>query len=188
MSEDTQAENKVLMVCIGAAHGIRGEVRVKPFGDDPLSFTDYGVLTDRSGKRSFEVVRARVQKTVVVTQFKGITTRNQAEELNGLELFITRDQLPQPEEDEFYYSDLAGVGVFDMSGKQLGKVAAVHDFGAGDLLEVRPARGKTFYIPFTKEFVPEVNLSEDRILADLPENYFSEVREEGASGEDVRDR
>lgn len=178
------SEDKVLMARIGAAHGIRGEVRVKAFGDDPLSFTDYGVLTDKSGSRQFEVLRARVQKTVVVTQFKGITDRNQAEELNGLELYISRDQLPEPEEDEFYYSDLTGVPVFDSSDEKLGSVAAVQDFGAGDLLEVRPTRGKTFYVPFTKEFVPVVDLAASRIVVDLPEDYFSEPEERDDSEED----
>ncbi|MBO6510160.1 MAG: ribosome maturation factor RimM [Roseibium sp.] len=167
---------KVLMAKIGAAHGIRGEVRVKPFGDDPLSFTDYGVLTTRDGKKSFEVERARVQKTVVVTKFREITDRNQAEELNGTELYIDRNQLPEPEEDEFYYSDLNGLSVIDQNGETLGKIVSVQDFGAGDLLEVRPSRGKTFYIPFTRDFVPEVSLSEKQVKVDLPEDYFSEEK------------
>ncbi|EAV42736.1 16S rRNA processing protein RimM [Stappia aggregata IAM 12614] len=170
-SEDDQ---KVLMAKIGAAHGIRGEVRVKPYGDDPLSFADYGILTTRDGKRSFEVERARVQKTVVITKFKGITDRNQAEELNGIDLFIDRDQLPEPEEDEFYYSDLTGLDVLDQTGETLGKIIAVQDFGAGDLLEVRPKRGRSFYIPFTKDFVPEIDLENGRVCVSLPEDYFSE--------------
>ena len=167
-------DQKVLMAKIGAAHGIRGEVRVKPYGDDPLSFADYGILTTRDGKRSFEVERARVQKTVVITKFKGIADRNQAEELNGVDLFIDRDQLPEPEEDEFYYSDLTGLDVLDQTGETLGKIIAVQDFGAGDLLEVRPKRGRSFYIPFTKDFVPEIDLENGRVCVSLPEDYFSE--------------
>ncbi|TYC72415.1 ribosome maturation factor RimM [Stappia sp. BW2] len=170
-SEDDQ---KVLMAKIGAAHGIRGEVRVKPYGDDPLSFADYGILTTRDGKRSFEVERARVQKTVAITKFKGITDRNQAEELNGIDLFIDRDQLPEPEEDEFYYSDLTGLDVLDQTGETLGKIIAVQDFGAGDLLEVRPKRGRSFYVPFTKDFVPEIDLENGRVSVSLPDDYFSE--------------
>ena len=170
------AKDLVLMARIGAAHGIRGEVRVKPFGDDPLSFTDYGVLITKDGKRTFEVLRARVQKTVVVTQFEGIKDRNQAEELNGVELYIHRDQLPEPEEDEFYYSDLTGLDVLTPTGGKLGTLVAVQDFGAGDLLEVRPARGKTFYVPFTKAFVPEISLEAGQVTVDLPEDYFSEER------------
>ncbi|MEP0235524.1 ribosome maturation factor RimM [Roseibium sp.] len=169
-------KDMVLMARIGAAHGIRGEVRVKAFGDDPLSFTDYGTLVTKDGKRTFEVLRARVQKTVVVTQFEGIKDRNQAEELNGLELYISRDQLPDPEEDEFYYSDLTGLSVLDGNGEALGKLVAVQDFGAGDLLEIRPARGKTFYVPFTKAFVPRIDLEAGEISVDLPEDYFSDER------------
>ncbi|TYC53997.1 ribosome maturation factor RimM [Rhodobacterales bacterium] len=168
--------SKVLMARIGAAHGIRGEVRVKPFGDDPLSFGDYGVLTTKDGSRSFEVEKARVQKTVVITRFKGISDRNQAEELNGVELYIDRDQLPEPEDDEFYYSDLTGLRVLDTSGEVLGKIVAVQDFGAGDLLEVRPVRGKTFYVPFTQEFIPTINIVEGFVSADLPDDYFSDER------------
>lgn len=171
-------DQKVLMALIGAAHGIRGEVRVKPFGDDPLSFTDYGVLTTKDGARSFEVESARAKKTVVITKFKGIVDRNQAEELNGIELYIRRDQLPEAGEDEFYYSDLNGLAVIDQSGETLGKVISVQDFGAGDLLEIRPRRGGTYYIPFTREFVPEVSLAEKRLNVVLPENYFSEGERE----------
>jgi len=165
---------KVLMAKIGAAHGIRGEVRVKPFGDDPLSFTDYGILTSKDGGRSFEVERARVQKTVVITKFRNVNDRNQAEELNGVELFVDRGQLPEPDEDEYYYSDLNGLAVVDQNGNALGKIVAVQDFGAGDLLEIRPRRGRTFYIPFTKDFVPEVSVSSGQVTAHLPDDYFSE--------------
>lgn len=178
----SSSENqKVLLAKIGAAHGIRGEVRVKPFGDDPLSFTDYGVLTTKDGQRLFEVEKARVQKTVVITKFKGIVDRNQAEELNGIELFIDRDQLPDPEEDEFYYSDLTGLKVLDRIGDKLGSVVAVQDFGAGDLLEIRPSRGKTFYVPFTREFVPEISLEAGVVHVDLPDDYLSEDAPDSSS-------
>ncbi|WP_422020452.1 ribosome maturation factor RimM [Roseibium sp.] len=184
-SKETQ---KVLMAKIGAAHGVRGEVRVKPFGDDPLSFTDYGVLTTKDGKQSFEVVSARVQKTIVVTKFKEVTDRNRAEELNGTELYIDRDQLPETDEDEFYYSDLNGLDVKDPQGEPLGKIVAVQDFGAGDLLEIRPKRGKTFYIPFTRDFVPEINLDSGFVVADLPEDYLSDEKPDPESSTDSPDR
>ncbi|EFO32302.1 16S rRNA processing protein RimM [Roseibium sp. TrichSKD4] len=163
----------VLMARIGAAHGIRGEVRVKAFGDDPLSFTDYGELITKSGDTTFEVERARIQKTVVVTKFKGINDRNAAEELNGVELFVHRDQLPELEDDEFYHDDLVGMAVTDLEGTDLGKVVMVQDFGAGDLLEVRPKRGPTFYMPFSKAFVPEIDIENRVVKADLPDDYFS---------------
>lgn len=173
-------KDMVLMAVIGAAHGIRGEVRVKPYGDDPLSFTDYGPLVTEDGSRTFEVLNARVQKTVVITRFKGIDDRNQAETLNGLNLYIPRDRLPEPEEDEFYYSDLEGLAVISTAGEDLGKIVAVQDFGAGDLLEVRPKRGRTFYIPFTKAFVPEIDLEAGLVKVDLPDDYFSDDRSESA--------
>ncbi|WP_346892696.1 ribosome maturation factor RimM [uncultured Roseibium sp.] len=173
-------KDMVLMAVIGAAHGIRGEVRVKPYGDDPLSFTDYGPLVTEDGSRTFEVLNARVQKTVVITRFKGIDDRNQAETLNGLNLYIPRDRLPEPEEDEFYYSDLEGLGVTTMAGEDLGRIVAVQDFGAGDLLEVRPKRGRTFYIPFTKAFVPKIDLTAGLVKVDLPDDYFSDDRSESA--------
>lgn len=175
-------DQKILLAKIGAAHGIRGEVRVKPFGDDPLSFTDYGVLTTKDGKRSFEVKKARVQKTVVITSFKGVTDRNQAEALNGVELYVDRDQLPETDDDEFYYSDLNGLTVLDQGDEVLGKIVAVQDFGAGDLLEIRPKRGRTFYVPFTKDFVPEIDLTNGKVLLDLPEDYFSEGTPEPSEG------
>lgn len=168
-------KDMVLMAVIGAAHGIRGEVRVKPYGDDPLSFTDYGPLEAEDG-RTLEVLNARAQKTVVITKFSGVTDRNQAEELNGLKLYIPRDRLPDPEEDEFYYSDLEGLAVTTVDGEDLGKIVAVQDFGAGDLLEVRPKRGRSFYIPFTKAFVPEIDLAAGNVKVDMPEDYFSEER------------
>ena len=169
-------DNLVLMARIGAAHGIRGEVRVKPFGDDPLSFTDYGSLVTKNRDKTFEIERARVQKTVVVTKFRGIDDRNAAEELNGVELFILRDQLPDLGDDEFYHEDLVGMSVVDMSGDQIGKIVNVHDFGAGDLIEIRPRRGATYYLPFTKAFVPEIELAVGLVKIDLPEDYFSESR------------
>jgi 16S rRNA processing protein RimM len=175
-------DQKVLMARIGAAHGIRGEVRVKPFGDDPLSFADYGILTTKDGSRSFEVEKARVQKTVVITRFKGVTDRNQAEELNGVDLYIDRSQLPEPEDDEFYYSDLTGLAVLDRDGETLGRIVAVQDFGAGDLLEVRPQRGRTFYVPFTKAFVPDISLADGLVRIDLPEDYFSEAEPDPSEG------
>lgn len=165
---------KILMAVVGAAHGIRGEVRVKPYGDDPLSFTDYGALETADGSRRFTVVNARVQKTVVVTKFKGINDRNAAEALNGLELYIPRDRLPEPEEDEFYHTDLIGLTAEDESGTALGRIVTVQNFGAGDLIEIRPPSGKSYYIPFTREFVPTVSLAEGKVICILPPDYLSD--------------
>ncbi|MTI18457.1 ribosome maturation factor RimM [Rhodobacteraceae bacterium RKSG542] len=169
----SKPEDLILMAQIGAAHGIRGEVRVKPYGDDPLSFTDYGRLVTVDGSRKFKVTRARVQKTVVVTKFEGINDRNAAEALNGTKLYITRDKLPETEdEDEFYHTDLIGLPVYGESGDRHGRVVAVVNFGAGDLLEVAPATGSTIYFPFTKEVVPVINLEEGTVTVIPPIGFF----------------
>ncbi|ADZ68532.1 ribosome maturation factor RimM [Polymorphum gilvum] len=177
----SSASDRILMARIGAAHGVRGEVRVKPFGDDPLSFADYGPLETADGSRRFEVVGARVQKTVVITRFKGIDDRTAAEALNGLDLYVPRERLPEPGDDEFYHADLIGLEAVDAAASRFGTVVAVQDFGAGDLLEIRPDRGRSFYVPFTQAFVPTVDLAAGRVVLDLPDDYLSEGTDEDRS-------
>lgn len=130
-------ENPIQLAVIGAAHGTRGEVRVKTFTGDPLAITDYGLLYDEQGK-SYEVLEARPAKNVVVVRFKGVNDRNAAEALNGTELFIDRSQLPDDEldEDEYFQTDLIGLLAVDADGKTYGVVSALFDFGGGDLIEL----------------------------------------------------
>lgn len=155
--EDTGKD--VRMAVIGAPHGVRGELRVKSFTDDPLAFGDYGPLHDAQG-RTYEVLEVRPSKTVVVARFEGVTTREQAEALNGVELFVARDALPDEdlEEDEFFHADLVGLEVRDMEGKRLGKVTALHDFGGGDLLEITFGGRKGVLVPFSMAAVPVVDV------------------------------
>ena len=155
--------NNILLAKIGAAHGIKGEVRVKSYTDDPVAFGDYGKLHDKNG-REYEVVNARVSKAVVVTRFKGIDTREKAEALNGVELFIDRAALPKiVEEDEFYMNDLVGLDAVDEAGVKIGRVTGVHDFGGGDILEVRRLSGGEDLYPFTKATVPNVDIAAGRL-------------------------
>ncbi|QLF68803.1 ribosome maturation factor RimM [Peteryoungia desertarenae] len=163
----TKLENPVLMAVIGAAQGLRGEVRVKTFTGDPLSLGDYGNLYSADG-RMFEILELREAKTVVVVRFRGINDRNAAEALNGLELFIERDALPDDEleEDEFYYADLEGLEVYDGEGKHYGAVTGVYDFGAGDLLELKGPGRRPVLIPFSEAAVLEIDLEDGRILVD----------------------
>ncbi|WP_245566180.1 ribosome maturation factor RimM [Stappia stellulata] len=175
------AQDRILMARIGAAHGIRGEVLVKPFGDDPLSFTDYGPLETADGKRRLTVYAARVQKNMVITRFEGIDDRNAAEALNGLDLYIPRDALPELEEDDdFYHADLLGLRAHSLDGEELGKIVAVPDFGAGTLLEIRPGIGTSFFVPFTHDAVPEVDLTDGKVTVVLPPDYEDEERDEEA--------
>ena len=144
------------MAVIGAAHGIRGEVRVRSFTGDPAALGDYGPLQDEAG-RAFEVVSVRPAKEVSIVRFKDVATREAAEALNGVMLFIDRSALPADlEEEEFYHADLIGLAVRDEKGAEVGTVSAIHDFGAGDILEVKRKGRPSVMIPFTRAAVPEV--------------------------------
>ncbi|MGE0282605.1 MAG: ribosome maturation factor RimM [Rhizobiaceae bacterium] len=151
-------KNPVLLGIIGAAHGIRGEVRVKTFTGDPLALADYGPLHAKDG-RSFEIIDIRPANTVVVVRVKGINDRNQAEALNGVELYADRSTLPAEEEGEFFHEDLVGLAVRDETGATIGKVKAVQNYGGGDILELKLADGKEVLIPFTHAAVPDVDIA-----------------------------
>lgn len=160
-------ENPVLMAKIGGAQGLRGEVRVSTYTADPMALGDYGNLVTADG-RIFEILEVREGKNVVVVRFRGINDRNAAESLNGLELFVDRDNLPDDEldDDEFYYADLEGLEAVDADGKSYGAVSAVYDFGAGDLLELKGAGRRPALIPFSEAAVLEIDLEAGRILID----------------------
>ena len=158
------SNNDILLAVIGAPHGIKGEVRVKSFTGDPLAFGDYGKLHDAQG-RKYQVINARVSKTVVVTRFKSIDTREKAEALKGIELFVDRSVLPEVEdEDEFYMSDLVGLEAVSPDGERLGVVKEVHDFGAGDILEIKLENGPLEMFPFTRAIFPEVDIEGGRLV------------------------
>ncbi len=161
-------EKPVLLARIGAPHGVRGEVRVKSFTDDPLSFSSYGPLQAEDGT-VFAVVNARMAKSVVIVRFEDITTREAAEALNGTELFADRSTLPQVEdEDEFYSYDLTGLTVLDQSGNRFGTVRALHDFGAGDIVEIDLTSGGQELFAFTRETFPEVDIGAGNLVIDPP--------------------
>ena len=154
---------------IGAAHGVRGEVRLWPFTEDPMAVIDYGTLSTKDGARQFEVVRARIAKDHLVAVLKGITTREGAERINGLELYIDRDKLPETEEGEYYHADLIGLRAVDPAGGAIGRVFAIHNFGAGDIIEIAPPQGPTLLLPFTDAVVPTVDLAEGQVVIVMPQ-------------------
>jgi 16S rRNA processing protein RimM len=163
----SKLQNPILMATIGAAQGLRGEVRVRSYTDDPLALGDYGKLHSADG-RLFEILEIREGKNVVVVRFRGINDRNAAEALNGLELFIERENLPDEEldDDEFYYADLEGLEAVDEAGNSYGTVSGVYDFGAGDLLELKGPGRRPTLIPFSEAAVLEIDLEGGRILID----------------------
>lgn len=163
----SKLENPILIGIIGAAQGIRGEVRVKPFTEDPMAIAEYGALYSEDGRR-FEILDHRFAKTVVVVRFRGINDRNAAEALKGLNLFIDRSSLDDEdlEEGEYFHADLEGLEAWDAEGRFWGEVSGVLDFGGGDLLELREDGRKPVVIPFTLAAVPHVDLEAGRILVD----------------------
>ncbi|MGL4405520.1 MAG: ribosome maturation factor RimM [Notoacmeibacter sp.] len=156
----------VVMAKIGRAHGLKGEVHAQSFTSDPLALTDYGDLTDANG-RVFKIAALREQGSGLVLRLQGITTREAAEALNGVELLLSRDALPETDdEDDFYYADLIGLGAVTINNEALGKVLAVHNFGAGDMLELRLVSGKSVFVPFTKAAVPTVSIQAGTVTID----------------------
>jgi 16S rRNA processing protein RimM len=153
---------------IGAAHGVRGAVKLWPFTEDPLAVTRYGPLTTKDGARQFEVTHAREAKDHLVATLKGIATREDAERLNGLELYIAREKLPDTDDGEYYHADLIGLAAVNAANEPLGRVIAIHNFGAGDIIEIAPPQGATMLLPFTNAVVPTVDLANGRVVIELP--------------------
>lgn len=151
---------RICVAKFGAAHGVRGEIRLWPFTEEPLGVTSYGPLETQDGARHFEIVSARPQKDHLVARVKGVETREAAERLNGLDLYVAREKLPATDTDEFYHADLIGLAAVSAEGDAVGRVVAVHNFGAGDILEIAPAKGgETLMLPFTNAVVPRVDLA-----------------------------
>jgi len=155
---------------VAGAFGVRGEVRITSFTAEPLALLDYKRLLREDGSPGLTLASGRVAKGGVVARAAEVETREQAEALRGLKLFIPRDALPEPDEDEFYVTDLVGLAIISPSGEAIGTVRSVQDFGAGDLLEVDPVEGgPTWYLPFTREAVPEVRLADRVVVAVRPD-------------------
>ena len=163
-------------VCVGAiagSYGVRGEVRLKSFCAEPQDIATYGALLTEDGARSFEVRLTGPIKNGFAARLSGVGTKEQADALKGTRLYVDRERLPEPDEDEYYHADLIGVDVVDTGGTALGQVRAVLNHGAGDLLEITGPRIKSpVLLPFTKEAVPTVDLTGRRIVADPPDGVF----------------
>jgi len=160
---------RVLLGRIAAAHGIRGEVLIQSYAAVPAAIGGYGPLTDAAGGRTITIIGARATAKGVVARLAGIDTRAAAEGLKGLELFVARARLPAPNADEFYHADLIGLTAIDAAGQAFGRIAAVHNFGAGDLIEVVLAGStRTELVPFTEATVPTVDLPAGRAVVLLP--------------------
>jgi 16S rRNA processing protein RimM len=166
--------SQICVARIGAAHGVRGQVRLWTFTEDPFAVKEYGPLSTKDGSRQFEVTQVREARDHLVATLKGIATRNDAERLNGIELYVSRDKLPATEDDEYYHADLIGLAAVTTADEPLGRVLAIHNFGAGDIIEIAPPQGSTLLLPFTNAVVPTVDLSGGRVVIDLPQEIEGE--------------
>jgi 16S rRNA processing protein RimM len=163
--------DRVLVARFGAAHGVRGEIKLWSFTSDPLAVADYGPLETKDDKQQFVIDSLRPAKDFLVARIQGVDDRNAAELLRNVELYVPRERLPAIDEDDtWYYADLVGLAAVAPDGAAVGFVTAVHNFGAGDVIEIAPAGGgKTLLLPFTETVVPEVDIKAGRIVLVMPE-------------------
>ena len=151
----------ILVAQVAGGFGVRGEVRVTAYTADPMSLLAYGPLLRADGSVGLTLTSARPEKSAIVGRAKEITTKEQADALRGLKLHVPRDLLPEPEEDEFYLTDLVGLQAWDPDDVVLGTVKSVQNFGADDMLEIAPAEGgQTWYLPFTRDGVPDLHIAD----------------------------
>jgi 16S rRNA processing protein RimM len=160
---------KVRVARIGAAHGVRGEVKLWPFTQDPMDVASYGELETEDGARRFTIEALRPAKDFLVARIAGVNDRAAAEQLTNLELFVPRERLPAiAEADTYYHADLIGLAAVTADGKTLGTVTAVHNFGAGDIIEITPETGAPLMLSFTQAAVPKVDLKARQIVVVPP--------------------
>src|ERR1700682_3772330 len=171
--------SQICVARIGAPHGVRGAVKLWTFTADPLAVKRYGLLVTKDGARQFEVTHARAAKGHLVATLKGIATREEAERLNGLELYVAREKLPATDEDEYYHADLIGLDAVTPANEPLGRVIAIHNFGAGDIIEIAPPNGATMLLPFTNAVVPSVDLAGGRVVIELPQEIEGDDSDSG---------
>ena len=175
-------------LCVGVitgAQGVRGAVRIKSFTAVPEAVAAYGAVGDESGQRVFTLRLVGRAKGVVIATIAGVADRDAAERLKGVRLYVARDALPAPGEEEYYHADLIGLAAVLRDGSVLGRVRAVHEYGAGDSIEVARERGGTIMVPFTRAAVPHIDLAAGRLVVDPPdgllENHATEAEAEDPS-------
>ena len=170
---------RVAVGVFGAPHGVRGEIKIKSYTGDPLAIADYAPLTDKTGERRFVLKKARPLKDdLLIVTVEGVTDRDAAARLTNLELYASREYMPEAEEDEFYHADLIGLKAIDESTVEIGAVIALHNFGAGDIIEIKPnAGGSNLLLPFTKKVVPHIDLVKGTLTLMMPDEIETEEDE-----------
>ncbi|MDV7340450.1 ribosome maturation factor RimM [Terasakiella sp. A23] len=181
MSSNTHSPDKddarVCVAAFSSAHGVSGALRLKSFTENPDDVAQYGQLESEDASKIYDIeVVSHTGKGELIVKVDGVESRDAAELLKGERLYVSRAKLPDAGEEEFYHADLIGLSVKTVSGKTLGTVRAVFDFGAGDMLEILPKEGALIMVPFTKEAVPIVDIEKGRIVVDPPEGLLPEAK------------
>ncbi len=170
---DSGRDTRVCVAQIGAAHGLRGGVHLRSFTEEPEAFAQYGPLETADGSRRFEIDSVKPSKDGFTVRFVGVTRREQAETLRDTLLYVDRERLPAPDADEFYHSDLIGLTALSPEGETLGEVTAIHNFGAGDIIELKlTAGGQSVLLAFDQATVPEVDVAGGRVVVAMPEEII----------------
>jgi 16S rRNA processing protein RimM len=163
------AEQRVCLGAIAGVHGVKGAVRLKSFTAAPKDIASYGALEHARGDRRFEIALVGASRGALIARIAGIDDRNAAERLKGERLYISRERLPPPGEEEFYLADLVGLAARLSDGTELGRVGAVHDYGAGASLEIVRAGEPSLLLPFNRSTVPVVDVAGGSITVTPPE-------------------
>ena len=179
----TPDKSRVCLGIVSAPQGLQGAVRIRSYTAQQEDIASYGPLSDEAGEREFTLRILRSTKRGLVAELSGINDRTAAEGIKGLELYVSRDALPEPDEEEFYYSDLIGLDVEDEDGKVIGQVKMMDNYGAGDVMEVALSDGEVLMLPFTKDVVTVIDVAGGKVRINRPEEI--EVGAENADEEDA---
>jgi 16S rRNA processing protein RimM len=181
-----QGQERILVGAIAGAHGVRGQVKIKSFTDDPAAVAAYGPVTDESGRRTFRLTltgATQAANGMVIARIDGVSDRNEAEALKGLRLYVARAALPPTDEGEYYRADLIGLRAERRDGSAYGRVVDVQNYGAGDLLEIERADGEREFLPFTVATAPIVDIASGRLVVEPPAVVEPERQEAEANGD-----
>jgi 16S rRNA processing protein RimM len=185
-------DRRVLLGAIASAHGVRGLVKVKAFTLKPEDLVAYGPLSDKSGTREFRLNLKGRAGGLLLAAIDGVGTREAAERLRGTELYVSREALPPPEAESYYWTDLEGLTAVSSAGAEIGRVERVLDYGAGPVLQLRLGDGGEVFLPFSDDYVPQVDLGAGRIVVQLPPDVAGEderppIPSDGTEAADRRD-
>ena len=168
-SKEAVSAHLICMAEIVGVHGVRGMLKLKVFSDSPENLPDYAPLCDAAGKREFTFLTFQPHQNIYLVTLENIKDRDQAEKLRGTKLYIPRDRLPEiKDKNTYYYADLVGLAAKDANGAVIGKIIQVANFGSADLLEIKPLKGASYYVPFTKAIVPNVNIEKKEATVLVP--------------------